>query len=244
MKPKFKAFLLHLLLSILVFTGLFAWLLARWYPEPLFTASGGIQGLKIAILVDLVLGPLLSFVVYNPKKSRRELLLDYSVIALFQLGALAWGIYNIHQNRPVAIAWWDDRFYTVPYNALGNQNPMIPRDKLEKLLDEKIPLVIVPPPRSSDELAGIMDVFLNQGIPPQQRVDLYQPASSSLGTLRKHAVMNYDPQAIIFFDQQEKATGSDQDFFLVKLDSAFENILIAIDSKGHWVGYLRPKKAE
>ncbi len=244
MKTKFKAFLLHLLLSILVFTGMFAWLLTRWYPEPLFTASGGIQGLKIAALVDLVLGPLLSFVVYSPKKSRRELLLDYSVIALFQLGALAWGIYNIHQNRPVAIAWWDDRFYTVPYNALDYQNPLIPKDKLEKLLVEKIPLVMVPAPRSSDELAGIMDVFLNQGIPPQQRVDLYQPASSSVETLRKHAEMNYTPQAITFFDQAERTKGSEQDYFLVKLDSAFENILIAIDSKGRWIGYLRPEKPE
>ena len=67
-KQKALASSIHFFASLLVFSIFVYVLLTQWYPEPFFNASGGWQGLKLVILVDLVLGPLLTLIVYNRKK--------------------------------------------------------------------------------------------------------------------------------------------------------------------------------
>lgn len=67
-----KVTLIHFLWSLIIFLVVVILLVFFWYPVPNFNASGGWQGLKIAASVDLVLGPLLTFVIFNPKKSKSE----------------------------------------------------------------------------------------------------------------------------------------------------------------------------
>ena len=69
---RLTAALAHFLLSLIVFLVVVIVLVLFWYPEPHFNASGGWQGLKIAASIDLILGPLLTFVIFNPKKSKSE----------------------------------------------------------------------------------------------------------------------------------------------------------------------------
>src|SRR5210317_459647 len=118
-REKLIASALHFTVSLIIFSVFIYILLIHWYPSPYFTASGGWQGLKIVVLVDLVLGPLLTFIVFNKKKSRLELTIDLSLIVGLQLAALVWGIVTVYQQRPLAIVFWDDRFYTVPAGALS-----------------------------------------------------------------------------------------------------------------------------
>jgi len=235
MNAKLKAFLIHLALSLLIFGGLFALLLFFWYPEPYFTASGGWQGLKIVAMVDIVLGPLLTLVVYNPAKPRRELLQDYSFIVLLQLAALGWGVYTVYQNRPVVAAWWDDRFYTVSYDSLASQDRY--RHMLGQLLDQKIPLVVIPPPKSSAELADIMDVFFNQGIAPQQQLDRYRPLQEALALIRNRSLAKSELSSVTWFDKSPPPRTDDMLFF--RLDSAYENLVLVTDRKGKLLGYSR-----
>ena len=63
--------------------------------------------------VDVVCGPLLTLVLFNPAKSRRELRLDLSLVAVIQLAALAYGLYSISLARPVIQAFETDRFAVV-----------------------------------------------------------------------------------------------------------------------------------
>lgn len=62
----------HLLLSVVIFSLLFGILIFFWYPSPYFSASGGWEGLKIAAAVDLVLGPILTLIVFNTKKANKN----------------------------------------------------------------------------------------------------------------------------------------------------------------------------
>lgn len=82
-----------------------------WYPGPLAFAAGlaGIVG--ILVMVDLVLGPVLTFVVYKPGK--KSLKLDLAVIAAVQILALGYGLQTVYQARPVYIVFSVDRFETV-----------------------------------------------------------------------------------------------------------------------------------
>ncbi|NOT84281.1 MAG: hypothetical protein HOP02_05730, partial [Methylococcaceae bacterium] len=114
-----KASLIHFCISLAAFSIIFFILFTLWYPEPYFTASGGWQGLKIAASIDLVLGPLLTLIIYNPSKSTRELSLDLSVVACIQTAALIWGVMTIYNQRPVAVVYWEDSFFTVAATDLN-----------------------------------------------------------------------------------------------------------------------------
>lgn len=125
---KSRAFLLHLLVSLLVAGGLLALFVTFWYPMPYFLADGGWQGLRLIVGVDLVLGPLLTLVVYKTWKSRRHLLTDYSVIAVIQVAALVFGIGTVRRERTVLVIFADKAFYTVNAEdaaSLGAQASLI-----------------------------------------------------------------------------------------------------------------------
>lgn len=104
-RAKLQATGIHLLFSLLLVLVGFA-LLLMWYPAWLFWSDGGIQVLWLLVGVDLILGPALTFVVYNPTKSVRERVLDLSLIVLLQLGAFGYGMYQAYDQRSLTI-WYD-----------------------------------------------------------------------------------------------------------------------------------------
>src|SRR6185295_6900424 len=68
-----------------------------------------------AALIHLGLSALvgLTMALFNPLKSRRELTLDLSLIAMVQLAALAYGVHAISEARPVVVAFEVDRLVAV-----------------------------------------------------------------------------------------------------------------------------------
>ena len=114
---RFKAFAIHFAISFVIFLILLYFILVQWYPQPLFSTDGGWQIIRIVVGIDLVLGPVLTFVVF--KKGKPGLKVDLSIIALLQAMALAWGIYIISNEHPAAIIYTVDRFNPVPSNQLS-----------------------------------------------------------------------------------------------------------------------------
>lgn len=78
---------------------------------PFFWASGGTQLIAIVAVVDIVLGPLLVFLVYDRRK--RSLRRDLMFIILIQLAAIAYGIHASVLARPVLMTFVVDRFELV-----------------------------------------------------------------------------------------------------------------------------------
>ncbi len=105
---KLKASLTHLALSGLVVGGIFLIIFFAWYPYPYFEIRGAGGIVLILIGVDLVLGPLLTFIVYKPKK--KTLVFDLSVIVIIQLAALVYGVSAIFEERPYFMVYAVDRF--------------------------------------------------------------------------------------------------------------------------------------
>ena len=66
--------------------------------------------------MDVVCGPLLTLVLASPRKSRRERWLDFSLIGLIQLAALAYGMHSVWVARPVALVFEVDRLVVVTAN--------------------------------------------------------------------------------------------------------------------------------
>lgn len=93
---------LHLAISIAIAAAALAVMLLVWYPRPLFEASGGTGLLYILVGVDVVIGPLITLVVF--KAGKRGMRFDLVVIGLLQLSALLYGSYIMFEARPVYIA--------------------------------------------------------------------------------------------------------------------------------------------
>lgn len=111
---------IHLALSVLVAAAVLAALLLVWYPQPYFRLAGGAGLMMILIGVDVVLGPLMTLVVFNPAK--KSLRFDLAVIAALQLAALAYGISVIAQARPVYVVYAGERFNVIGANAINEES--------------------------------------------------------------------------------------------------------------------------
>ena len=103
-----RAFLTHLALSSAVVGAACAVIFFVWYPYPYFHAAGAWNVLRVLIGVDLVLGPLLTLIVFKPGK--RWLMADMSIIALVQIAALVYGLTVIYRERPFFVVFAVDRF--------------------------------------------------------------------------------------------------------------------------------------
>lgn len=108
---RYKAFAYHLLISLLIFAALAAVIKFFWYPSVLFDIDGGWEGIKLIASVDLIMGPLLTLIVFNPLK--KELKRDLFIIALLQFSCIAAGMVAVHHVRPVAVVYHDGVFETL-----------------------------------------------------------------------------------------------------------------------------------
>lgn len=82
-----------------------------WYPGPLSAISGITSILIIVLGVDIVLGPLITLLVFDRRK--RRLWLDLMIIAGLQLGALGYGVWTIDAGRPKWLAYVKDRIEVI-----------------------------------------------------------------------------------------------------------------------------------
>lgn len=108
----------HLTLSVVIGVSVLAAMILVWYPPPYFQASGGNDLVLLMTAVDVTLGPLLTLAVFNPAKGLGKLRFDLAVIALFQIGALAYGVHVMYTARPVYLVYAVDRFDLVMSNLL------------------------------------------------------------------------------------------------------------------------------
>ncbi len=90
-------------MSLIIFSILAYQIYYVWYPQPYFSVDGGWQGIRIIAAVDLVLGPLITFVIFDWSKPRKEILFDLAIIVVIQIGALVYGVVTTYDQRPVAI---------------------------------------------------------------------------------------------------------------------------------------------
>lgn len=113
---RYKAALVHFSLSLLVAAIATGLLLGLWYPPPYFQAGGADRLLLLVVSVDVILGPLLTLIVFNPKKL--ELKRDLSIVVAVQLMALVYGFHVMLQSRPAFLVGVVDRFVVVSANQL------------------------------------------------------------------------------------------------------------------------------
>jgi hypothetical protein len=115
-----KAAVMHLFISVLIAVLLCLIVFVVWYPNPLDSATNVTHIFLLILTVDVVIGPLITFIIFNPQK--KELKFDLAVIAILQLSALAYGVFTVYSSRPVYLIFNIDRFDLVRANDLASEN--------------------------------------------------------------------------------------------------------------------------
>ncbi len=108
-----RAAALHFLGSLLVALGAAVLVFGVWFPGTLRELTSGSALFLILMAVDVVCGPVLTLVMYNPAKSRNKWRLDLGLIVLTQFAALVYGLGQVASARPVFVAFEGDRFRIV-----------------------------------------------------------------------------------------------------------------------------------
>jgi hypothetical protein len=105
MKFRLKAFSLHLLGSASALTLILGTLYFGWYRWPGWYLAEATPVVAVLVGVDLVIGPLLTFVIASNRKSRRELTRDIGIIVAVQVLALIYGTTSLWNGRPLYYAY-------------------------------------------------------------------------------------------------------------------------------------------
>lgn len=168
----------HLLGSLLVVTIAATLVFGLWYPFPYRYISGGLELFWLVVGVDVICGPLLTLVLFSPKKPRAELVRDLGMVGLIQLSALTYGLWTVVAARPVFLTFEADRFRVV---TAADIDPVVLPDALDEFraLGYKGPKVIAartPRPKDPDYMQGIQ--LSLQGFGPALRPSTWRSYAS------------------------------------------------------------------
>lgn len=180
-----RAALVHLAFSIVLVASVTAIIFYFWFRGPYLDLFDGLRIVLIAILVDIVCGPLITAVVYNPAKSRRELVFDLTLVVIVQLAALAYGIHVATQSRPVALVFEVDRFVAVAAGQV-NENALhaAPEGARTLPLMNEPRLLSAREPKDSAEMLKSIERSL-AGEEPSVRPDWWQAYAAAVPVVKK-----------------------------------------------------------
>ena len=169
---KIRAFLVHLAISASLVGALAAAVYFFWYPPPYFGFDGGWNVLRMVVLVDVVLGPLLTLVVF--RRGKPELKRDLSIIGGLQLAAFIYGAGLMIEYRPAFVVYAEKNFYSVPWpDIVPNTRDL---ERLKAMRPDRGPaMVVLALPDNPSERQGIW-MSANSGGPRVTVLgDYYQP---------------------------------------------------------------------
>jgi len=222
----------HLVISAVVAAIAAAIVFGLWYRWPYRVISGG-QGLFFLLVsVDLVLGPLLTFAVFDRAKEWRSLRRDLAVIGMLQAAGLAYGMHTVYEVRPVALVFEVDRFRAI--TASDVHMPELPAaPEIYRQLPLTGPWILgTRAARAGDERNEALSLGLS-GIDIGQRPSFWQPYAQS----RADALSRARPIALLFKQYPAGQTELEATLLELKL-SADEVRFLPLMARREWVVLL------
>lgn len=182
---RLRAGLIHLSASACVAIPFGIFVFFVWYPAPL-AGIVGVTGIVAMLLgIDVVLGPLLTLLVYKPGKKR--LMLDLGLIVALQICAFAYGAWCISVARPAWIVFTGYRFDLVQANDIDQRFLRVTKEEYRNPPFSGPKWVAAHPPSDLQQRNQLIMESVGGGIDMPQRPDLYAPLSGDLVRLRANA---------------------------------------------------------
>lgn len=233
LRRRAKAAGIHLLISAAVAAAAAALVFGVWFPGIYRQVAGGRDLFILITSVDVVLGPLLTFAVFNLKKGWPHLRRDLAVIAVIQLAALVYGLVAVYDARPVAMVFEVDRFRVITV-------AQVEVDELPQARPEYRQLPLTGPwllgartPKPGDEANEALFKAL-RGIDRAQRPSFWQPYADSTAD----ALDKARPLATLLSKYPALANDVNEKLQSLKVDAASARFLPLIGRGGDWVVIL------
>ena len=204
MRFRIKALGLHLLSSVTVLAFTLGSLYLGWYRWPGWYLADAVTVVVVLVSVDVVLGPLLTFVVAKSSKSRRELTRDIAVIVVIQLCALTYGIVSLWNGRPLYYAFSESVLQLVQAYDIDAEQARLGRDKNPQLAPHGYSLprwIWAPLPQNSDARQKIVQAAISGGDDVISMPQYFKPWEQGLPSLREHLKK---PDDVAYFGPAEK----------------------------------------
>ncbi len=170
-----KVAMTHFGLSVIVALLAATLVFGIWFPFPYRELAGGRELFILIVTVDVICGPLLTLVLFNPSKPRGELMRDLGLVALIQMAALLYGLWTVWLVRPVFLVNEFDRFKVV-------MNADIRKYDFEKLVPSLQPKIWsspimagLRPPKDADERQKVLFESVQGGPDYAERPEFYLP---------------------------------------------------------------------
>ena len=173
---RYQAFFYHFLISFAIFIVLAYVVRFHWYPDFFFSIDGGWEGIRIIIGVDLILGPLLTLIVF--KAGKPGLRLDLALIGTLQAVCLTVGLYIIYTERPIFFVYYERHFYSSSADTFTNYEVATPDPS--PYANERPAKVISLLPENPIEEADFRVMLYKSGIPPWVYHHTYKPLNLHL----------------------------------------------------------------
>lgn len=174
-----RAGAIHLSLSAAVVAIVALLVFGFWFPGPLRELSGGAELFWLIVSVDVVCGPLLTLVVFNPIKPQSELRRDLALVAVIQLLVLGYGIHTLSYARPVALVHEVDRFRVVSVADIDETEADHIPNWAKPLSFSRPPTIGIRPAATLEENMASIDASL-QGVEPSQKPSWWQEYALSV----------------------------------------------------------------
>jgi len=182
---RYRASLIHLLVSALVLGNVVAVIFWIWYPQPSFEVAGAFSIVQMLIGIDLILGPLLTLVVY--KHGKPGLKFDLSVIAAVQIAALIYGAQVLYVERPQYLVFAVDRVELISGKDIDES--VIRHDELKDKRFAKLTQVFARFPEDTDEEQRFLDSVVFEGQPDlEARPEYWEPWAAGLDIIRQNVL--------------------------------------------------------
>ncbi|MFV0371073.1 MAG: hypothetical protein ACK5JI_05450 [Azonexus sp.] len=233
----------HLLLSAFL-TFLVAFFVFRLlYPAPFHRLFGVGEIFFLLLVIDVVCGPFLTFILSNPKKSRHERWLDFSIIGIIQVIALVYGIYSVWAGRPVVLAFETDRLVVVGANEIQIENLGQAPENLRHLPWWGWHQVGTRKASDNNEFFTSMELGF-AGVSPAMRPDWWTSWSSAQAAMRARArpvteLIERHPQDVAILQATIQNTGLEatQLHYLPLTTRKVKEWIVLLDGSMRIVGY-------
>lgn len=184
---RFQAFALHVLISVCLVAFCYVLIFFVWYPGLIAYASNVSSIFLLLLLVDVVIGPIITLIIFNPQK--KELKRDLRIIGLLQMLALLYGLHTMFVVRPVYIVFNAGQFDLTYANQISEKNMALVNNDDFRTLPLLAPkLVSVDLPNDPKLLTSIILAPFQEGdeiqVMPQYFVPYVKQKSAILASIK------------------------------------------------------------
>lgn len=188
-----------------------------------------------------MLGPFITFLIFDLRKKRKAIIFDLVTIAVIQFAALFYGVSLTYNQRPVAIVLIDEFMVSSIMEQYGGK--LESEAVLRQYSDEKPPIIYAHMPRVREALAEVQRIKIDEKVLEHAQMQLYWPKEDFAQGLKEKQTVFSD--RMDFYESRDayeawlQTNGKSEDEVLVaRFSGRYGSTWLVFDLDGKLLSYF------